>query len=379
MIETMILKFTLIPHWRIKWLTYNAADWCARMRKRYCTASEWSDWWGFMSDWFKQIQYWLMQFRLGLHRFLCLIQYRFKDGCVRIWSFLDRLMIHLLVTILRPTFKHVISPNCLHLKGPSAVKGITQQIKAALLTGQFQYVLRLDIKSYYASIDHRILVDQVNNTYDDPFIQHYLNAIITAGIDCDGVIKLPTKGIPRGSALSPFFGALYLKPLDQAFENRENCLFLRYQDDVLILLKTKRQYQRAKKRVFEILRKLRLKVSPHKTWMGKLEKGFHFLGVTFDPTQIGQSQKTQAPLVQLHSRSYQRALDKVKALRENAVYPANMQSYLSRWATWWDSATGTKSYLDLINKWVNYTEGIEPNLKWVGSGLLLGTPLARLN
>ena len=99
-----------------------AIDWYQAMHKRYRTVSEWSDWWGFMSDWLKQIQHWLMQLRLGLHRFSCLIQYRFKDGCVRILSFLDRLMIHLLVTILRPTFKHVISPVCLHLKGPSAVK-----------------------------------------------------------------------------------------------------------------------------------------------------------------------------------------------------------------------------------------------------------------
>ena len=334
-----------------------AFDWYHAMSKRYRTVSEWSDWWGFLPDWSKLICHWLMQLRMGLHRFSCLIQYRFKDGCVRVWSFLDRLMIHLLVTILRPTFKHVISPVCLHLKGPSAVKGITQQIKAALLTGQFQYVLRLDIKSYYASIDHRILVDQVNKTYDDPMIQHYLNAIITAGIDCDGLIKLPTKGIPRGSALSPFFGALYLKSLDQAFENKENCLFLRYMDDVLILLKTKRQYQRAKKQVFEILRKLRLKVSPHKTWMGKLEKGFHFLGVTFDPTQIG-SKENQRSLVNLHSSSYQRALDKVKALQADSVHPAKMQRYLSRWAIWWSSATGKHSQA-LMNQWVNYTEDIQ--------------------
>ena len=366
----------LTLHWHSKRLTHAASEWYQDMHQHYQTVSEWSAWWGFMSE--KQISHWLIIFRMGLHGFSPLTRYRFCDGTVCVWSYLDRLMIHLLMNILRPTFKHIISPVCLHLKGPSVVKGITKEIKAALETGQFHYVLRLDMRSYYASIDHRILVKQVNETFDDPLIQQYLEAIITVGIDCDGIIKLPTKGIPRGGALSPFFGALYLKPLDEAFENRENCLFLRYMDDVLILVKTQRQYQRAKKQIFKILRELRLKLSPHKTWMGKLEREFHFLGVSFDPTRIGQSKENQTPLVSLHSRSYQRALDKLKAMREDAVHPAKMQSYLSRWALWWYSATGT-SYQALINRWRNYTEDIQANLCWIGSGLLLGTSFDRLN
>ena len=30
------------------------------------------------------------------------------------------------------------------------------------------------------------------------------------------------------SSLSPFFGALYLKPLDEAFSNRDNVFYVRY-------------------------------------------------------------------------------------------------------------------------------------------------------
>ena len=367
-----------MPRWSLDRLCQKAKEWFVVTRKQKITASEKSPWWSFAFEFPRTLTLWVTCFVEGSHGFSPLKTYRFPDEVVQVWEYCDKLFVHLIYGILKPTFKAVISKRCYHLKGPSVIRFITQQIKQALSSGDYRYAIRLDIKSYFASIDHEILLQQIEAAYDDPNLKKYLRDIITIGIDRDGLIDLPHKGIPIRSSLSPFFGALYLKPLDEAFENRENCLFLRYMDDVLILVKTQRQYQRAKKRIFKILRELRLKLSPHKTWMGKLEREFHFLGVSFDPTRIGQSKENQTPLVSLHSRSYQRALDKLKAMREDAVHPAKMQSYLSRWALWWYSATGT-SYQALINRWRNYTEDIQANLCWIGSGLLLGTSFDRLN
>jgi hypothetical protein len=51
--------------------------------------------------------------------------------------------------------------------------------------------------------------------------------------------------------------------------------------DIIILAKNSRQYTKARKRLFEVLKALRLKISSHKTRMGALKEGFHFLGVNF--------------------------------------------------------------------------------------------------
>jgi hypothetical protein len=83
-------------------------------------------------------------------------------------------------------------------------------------------------------------------------------------------------------------------------------------DDILILTETKKQFSKAKKRTFQILRNLRLTVSSHKSRIGKLDADFHFLGVNFALTRISQS-KSQVD-VRVHSRTPRRALDKVKAL-----------------------------------------------------------------
>jgi hypothetical protein len=70
----------------------------------------------------------------------------------------------------------------------------------------------------------------MNNHFDDSRLRHYFNSIVTIPVDKDAVLSLPTQGIPARSSLSPFFGALYLTPLDRVFEQRA-CFYARYMDD----------------------------------------------------------------------------------------------------------------------------------------------------
>ena len=64
----------------------------------------------------------------------------------------DRILQNLLLKQLKPTFAHIMNPNCYHLHGPTGVKLATQRIKEALtLEQQPKYIIRADIKSYYKS------------------------------------------------------------------------------------------------------------------------------------------------------------------------------------------------------------------------------------
>ena len=71
----------------------------------------------------------------------------------------------------------------------------------------------------------------------------------------------------------------------------------------------------------------------------------------------------------LHRRSYRRALDKVVAMKVNAVHPAQSQRYFKRWATWWHSVVGLGTGR-IIRGWVIYSEQPHALEQWVGSGLL---------
>ncbi|MCE3239403.1 MAG: reverse transcriptase (RNA-dependent polymerase), partial [Gammaproteobacteria bacterium] len=259
------------------------------------------------------------------------------DEAVTLWNCSDRLILSLIQKIIKPTFAAILSPLCYHQHGISGVKLALNAVIKATASRRFRYSIRIDIKSYYASINHSILLEQLNNDFDDPRLRHYFNDIVTIPVDKDAVVSLPTQGIPSRSSLSPFFGALYLTPLDRAFEQR-SCFYARYMDDVIILCETRNQFVSAKKRLKKILASLKLKLSSHKTKMGVF-KTFHFLGVNFSSAQTELHKKPQKKaIIAIHPRSCRRSLDKATAMKEDAVPAATIQQYLMRWALWWKRA-----------------------------------------
>ena len=265
--------------WQMRDLVKFAQTWRESLDKRKRLASVYSSYWTFIRDWRKNIIHWLSDFSRGQYHFEPAIHcYALQDNCI-VWGFKDRLFLALLYRIIKPTFQAIIPDTCVHLKGPSqGVKQAIQRITRALRSGQFNYFMRLDIKGYYASIQHDILFSQIKDTFDDPRVIHYFDQIIHHTVYDGGNYRTPSQGIPMRSSLSPFLGALYLKSLDEAFCNRDNVFYVRYMDDIFILFKTKRQFLRAKKRIYPILRSLKLKISPNKSAMGKIEgKALHFL------------------------------------------------------------------------------------------------------
>ena len=63
------------------------------------------------------------------------------------------------------------------------------------------------------------------------------------------------------------------------------------QDDLLILCKTKRQLNRCRRRLMEVLHERRLKLSRKKSRIGCITKGFHFLGIDYPGTQTQDNTK----------------------------------------------------------------------------------------
>ena len=55
---------------------------------------------------------------------------------------------------------------------------------------------------------------------------------------------------------------------------------------LLILCKTKRQLNRCKRRMMNVLQERQLRLSKRKTRIGAIESGFHFLGIQYPPTRM---------------------------------------------------------------------------------------------
>jgi hypothetical protein len=224
----------------------------------------------------------------------CLKRYYFPDEVVDQLHLSDRVFQHILLQQLKPTFKHVMNPNCYHLDGPTGVKYATQRIKQILEEEKPKYFLRVDIRSYYASIPKFKLLRDIKKYYHDPKVIKMLDNIINNPIDTPRGTRNPSHGITLRGPLSQFFSALYLKPLDDSLSSM-NIHYLRFQDDLIAFCKTKRQLNRCRRRMMEVLQERQLKLSRKKSRMGSIESGFHFLGVDYLPTQAkGNTTATHA-------------------------------------------------------------------------------------
>lgn len=98
------------------------------------------------------------------------------------------------------------------------------------------YVLQLDIKSYFASIDHEILLALLSKRIRDWKMMHLIRLIIESYEDTPGV------GIPLGNLTSQGFANIYLHELDM-FAKHEIKIkqYLRYMDDITLVHSDKTQ------------------------------------------------------------------------------------------------------------------------------------------
>jgi RNA-directed DNA polymerase len=224
----------------------------------------------------------------GTYNPRCLKRFYFADETVDQLHLSDRIFQHILLKQLKPTFKHVMNKNCYHLSGPAGVRHATERIRQVLQDDKPQFFLRADIRSFYRSIPHFKLLQDVRKYYDDPGLLTMLENIITNPIETPRGYRNPGTGIALRGPLSQFFSALYLRPLDDAFLNA-NVDYFRFQDDILILCKTRRQLNRCRRRMMDVLQERHLTLSRKKSRMGSINNNFHFLGIQYSQTQTGNN------------------------------------------------------------------------------------------
>ena len=313
-------------------------------------------------------------------------RYEFADEVVDSLTIPDRVFQHVLLQELKPTFEHVMNPSCYHLRGPWGVKVASDRVREILSLEKSErplYVIRADIKSYYSSIPHYKLVEDVKKNYDDPKVQAMLEAIIRNGLETNRGYRNPDKGIALRGPLSQLFSGLYLKPLDDTLSDMVGVTYIRYQDDVVVFCKTKRQLNRCKRKMMEVLRERKLSLSRKKTRIGKVEDGFHFLGIDHPGTRTREEYTDEAvisviegnggdfvgniegggklnqrspeePKIALqqlpHARSFRHAREQVKWMINDGLSAKKIQTYLLRWARWWVRTVSTWQVLGLIQE-----------------------------
>ena len=142
-----------------------------------------------------------------------------------------------------------------------------------------------------------------------------------------GLFKEHKQGIPRGCALSPLIGAFFLDCLDREMEQL-GLFYRRFMDDFIVLAPTRWKLKRAVKVVNQRLNRLKLEKHPDKTFIGRIEKGFDFLGYHFSPKGLAAAKATIQKYVERANRLYEQERTK------GPTNPSLLGEYVRRWVGW---------------------------------------------
>ena len=176
------------------------------------------------------------------------------------------------------------------------------------------YILKFDVKKYFFNLDHNIIKDIIRTKIKDKDVLNILYTIIdstdenyinreilniknkeierlkkTNSNNIDKLIKeveaipLCEKGVsaPIGNMSSQSFAVIYLHELDKYIvEKLKPILYVRYQDDGLLISDNKKDLKYYLIEIKRIVKKYKLELN-HKTKIYHIDEGFEFLGFKY--------------------------------------------------------------------------------------------------
>ncbi|MEK7497566.1 MAG: reverse transcriptase/maturase family protein [Patescibacteria group bacterium] len=212
----------------------------------------------------------------------------------------DRIVHHLLYKYLYEVFDRTFiydSYSCrlgkgTH-KGVKRLSGFARKVSKNY--NRNCWALKCDIKKFFASVDHRILINILSKKIENESILGLLTNTIRSFNSDYG----QRKGIPLGNLTSQIFANIYLDRLDQFVKHKlKTKYYLRYADDFVFLSTDKNKLLEFIDPIREfLLEELKLELHPEKVIVRKLDWGIDFLGYIVLPHYVLPRTKTKQRLL----------------------------------------------------------------------------------
>lgn len=192
----------------------------------------------------------------------------------------DRLLHHALYRVLYPRFDRTWisdSYSCRDNKGTHRAMN-----RFCLFAGKVSknntrtaWVLKCDIRKFFASIDHHILISIISIQIPDQKIVGLIENIVTS-FQSTG----PGKGLPLGNLTSQMLVNVYMNIFDQFVKHKLKAKhYIRYADDFVILSENKTDLEKLLPLIKKFLNeKLNLDLHPDKVYIKTFSSGVDFLG-----------------------------------------------------------------------------------------------------
>jgi len=238
----------------------------------------------------------------------------------------DRMVQQAIAQAMTPVFERVFSDNSFGFRPNRSAHDAIKRVTEFYNQG-YHYVIDLDLKSYFDTVNHDLLMKFIKQYIDDEWLLRMIRKFLTSGVMDGKLFQKSEKGTPQGGNLSPLLANIYLNELDKLLTSRGH-KFVRYADDCNIYVKSKRGGYRVLNSISKFLEKdLKLTVNQKKTKVGSPLRlkflGFS-LGVSSKGTYVKPSRQAKLRVKQslklLTKRNRGRSLDVLfKEIRQKMV------------------------------------------------------------
>jgi RNA-directed DNA polymerase len=213
-----------------------------------------------------------------------------KDGGkVRVLSIpaiRDRVVQGALKLILEPIFETDFQPGSYGYRPKRSAHEAVDRVAQAIVQ-QKTFVIDLDLRAYFDTVRHHLLLDKVARRVEDDDVMRLLRLILKAS---------GKQGVPQGGVISPLLSNIYLTEVDRMLERAKTVTangeytaveYARFADDLVVLVDAHPRHAWLKKalptRLRQEMAKLQVEVNEEKSTTVELARGdsFGFLGFEF--------------------------------------------------------------------------------------------------
>lgn len=212
-----------------------------------------------------------------------------KQRSIQKASVRDRVIHHVVFAALNPLFDPTFfahSYSCRKGKGTHKAVDVLHGWLRAVSRNNHRpcFVLQCDIRKFFASVSHGVLIDIVCRRIKDSKVISLLQEII-GSFHSEHLTPTGAAGLPLGNLTSQLFANVYLNELDMYLKHDVRVRhYVRYTDDFAIVSDNREELERLIEPIRLFLKgRLLLDLHPRKVTIRTFRQGIDFLGYVLLP------------------------------------------------------------------------------------------------